>query len=98
MNYRRVSIQLAGDNTQISLPDLSQQLLQALQALGYAPDAISNQILVQAQWLAGQFQSGVTWFGISLAAPAAKTDTQIALDAATAATSLRSFGVACKYQ
>lgn len=88
MNSRRVSLQMSGDQTQISFPDLIQQMIAALQLLGYAPDAISFQVLTQAQWLAGTFQNGVSWFGISLAAPVAKSDAQIAADVATAASGL----------
>jgi len=88
MNSRRCSIQLQGDNSQINFPDLIQQMTTALQLLGYAPDAISFQVLTQAQWLAGACQNGVSWFGISLAAPVAKSDAQIAADVASAAQSL----------
>jgi hypothetical protein len=52
--------------------------------MGSVCDGISTQIVTQAQWVGGSFQNGVTRFLISLAAPAANSDAQIASDVAVA--------------
>ena len=88
MDWKNVIVVASFDNTQLSLSDLSVQVQQAMQALGYACPAVSTTTLVQAQWMGGAFQNGSNQIAINVGVPTGTSDTVIATAVAFAISTL----------
>jgi hypothetical protein len=74
LNWRNVFVTATWDNSQISLSDISQQILMALQSLGYACPAVTTTALNSAQWYNGTFEDGLNLHAVNIAAPPGMTD------------------------
>lgn len=74
MSWRSVFVVCGFDNSQVSLSDFSNQVLMALQNLGYLVSGVTTTILVTALWQGGTFQNGSNQVAVMMAAPTTITD------------------------
>jgi hypothetical protein len=77
-DWKNVIVIASFDNTQLSLADLSTQIQQVMQNLGYVCPGVSTTVLVQAQWIGGTFANGNNQIAINIGVPTGTSDSTIA--------------------